>query len=84
MKNSKSWVRAGSLAAIVAVPALALAFLGSDMLAGISLPGLHISETREFNRNGQNLAAPAAISDSADVFLGDWQNTVRTPPSPRI
>lgn len=83
MKNTKSWVRSGSLAAVIAVPALALAFLGSDMLSGLSVPGFQISETREFNLNGQNLAAPAA-ADSAEIFLGNWQNTVRTPPSPRI
>ena len=84
MMNTKSWVRAGSLAAFVAVPALAVAFLGGDLLAGFSVPGLQISETREFNKTGQTLAAPATADSSVDVFLGNWQNTVRTPPSPRI
>lgn len=85
MKNSKSVVRTGSLAALVAVPVLAFAFLGSDLLAGLSLPSIQTSETRDFNFNGQNLAAPVnATDDSVDVFLGNWQNTVRTPPSPRI
>jgi hypothetical protein len=85
MKNSKGLVRTGSVAALIAVPALAVAFLGSDLLAGLSLPNCQISETRDFNYNGQNLAAPAnATTDSVDVFLGNWQNTVRTPPSPRI
>jgi hypothetical protein len=83
--NKQSWIRAGSLAAFVAVPALAVAFLGSDLCAGFCVPGVQISETREFNSKGQNLAAPAADANSpVDVFLGNWQNTVRTPPSPRI
>ncbi len=85
MKNNKSWVRTGSLAAMIAVPALAVAFLGGDLLSGLSVPSLQISETRDFNLNGQNLAAPVnATTDSVEVFLGNWQNTVRTPPSPRI
>ncbi|MBX7105328.1 MAG: hypothetical protein K1X57_14690 [Gemmataceae bacterium] len=81
-----SIMRKTSIAAVVAVPALAVAFLGGNLLAGFELPSLNVSDTREFNAGGQNLAAPAKVTadDKAEVFLGTWQNTVRNPPSPRL
>lgn len=83
---SSNWVRNGSLAGLVALPALAVAFLGGD-LTGLSIPSPQSAETREFNLNGQNLTVPAtapATEQPVDVFLNNWQNTVRTPPSPRL
>lgn len=82
MAKSNSLVRGGSIAALVAVPALSVAFLGSNLVAGLTLPTMNVSDTREFNQSGQNLAAPA--SNDTEVFLDTWQNTVRNPPSPRI
>jgi hypothetical protein len=84
---SSKWVRNGSVAALVAVPCLAVAFLGGNLFGGFSLPGLQLAETREFNLNGQNLSVPAAqptADQPVEVFLNDWQNTVREPPSPRV
>lgn len=85
MTSTMSWVRSGSLAAMVAVPALAVAFLG---IGGLHVPTrFNVGETREFNLSGQNLAAPWAAQageEPIDLFLTNWQNTVRTPPSPRL
>lgn len=83
MMNSRNGVRSLSIAALVAVPAFAVAFLG---LGGFSVPSWQMSETRTFNHNGQNIAVPAAIEadQPVDLFLNNWQNTVRIPPSPRV
>ena len=85
MAKTCSLVRCGSLAAVVAVPALAVAFFGFGAGA-FSFGNPQVSETRDFNRGGQNVTVPAGASDAApaEVFLENWQNTVRTPPSPRI
>jgi len=84
---SSNWVRSGSLAGLVALPALAVAFLGGE-LTGLSIPAPQSAETREFNLNGQNLVVPGPAKQAAEqpveVFLNNWQNTVRTPPSPRL
>jgi hypothetical protein len=83
MKNSLNGVRSLSIAALVAVPVFAVAFLG---LGGFDLPAWQMNETRTFNLNGQNIAVPAAIEadQPVDLFLNNWQNTVRIPPSPRV
>jgi len=83
---SANWVRKGSLAALVAVPCLGVAFLGV-LPTGLTLPSLRNAETRAFNLDGQNLATPAAqqaAEEPVEVFLNNWQNTVREPPSPRL
>jgi hypothetical protein len=76
------------LAAVVAVPSLAVAFLGGNLFTGSILPGsAPVSETRDFYYSGQKLtlpAAPAGEAQPTDQFLGNWQNTVRIPPSPRV
>lgn len=84
--SKANWMRTGSVAAVVAIPALAVAFLGGNLGASFEVPSAQVAETRSFNLNGQNLSAPAKISasDANEVFLGTWQNTVRNPPSPRI
>lgn len=76
-------VRTASIAALVAVPAMAVAFLG---LGGLDLPRFQMTDTRSFNANGQALTAPATIEadQPVEIFLNNWQNTVRTPPSPRV
>jgi hypothetical protein len=82
-----NWVRCGSLAAVIAVPALAVAFLGGNLFSGSVVPGtVSVTDTRDFYFSGQQLStpAPAAAPQQAEEFLGNWQNTVRTPPSPRI
>ena len=86
MTKSRSWVRSGSIAAMVAVPALAIAFLGGDILAGRNLPSLQIGATRDFTAHGSTLSNPAkaTATDSNEVFLGTWQNTVIIPPTPRV
>lgn len=84
MKSSLSGVRGVSLAALVAVPSMAVAFLG---LGGVNLPRFQVSETRQFNASGQQMTTPSATTDAeqpVEVFLNNWQNTVRTPPSPRL
>jgi hypothetical protein len=83
MKRSMSGVRGASLAALVAVPALAVAFLG---LGGFDLPRFQVNETRQFNANGQQMTQPTTTETEqpVEIFLNNWQNTVRTPPSPRI
>jgi hypothetical protein len=83
MKSSLNGVRGLSILALVAVPAFAVAFLG---LGGVNLPSWQLSETRNFNLNGQNIAVPTAIEaeQPVDMFLNNWQNTVRVPPSPRV
>jgi len=81
-------VQCGSVAALIAIPALAVAFLSGSLAGGLSLPSLQLSETREFNRAGQNLTVPAdtkeKVGEPVEIFLGDWQNTTRIPPSPRV
>jgi hypothetical protein len=82
-KNAK-WVRTGSMAALIAVPTLAVAFL---FTAGASVPSFQVKETREFNHAGQNIGVQTQTKDAVeqvDVFLGEWQNTVRTSPTPRV
>lgn len=83
-----NWVRCGSLATVVAVPSLAVAFLGGNLFSGSIVPDrAPIAETRDFYYSGQKLTAPTAPAketQQAEEFLGNWQNTVRTPPSPRI
>lgn len=87
----RSWVRTGTLMGLAIVPLLAVALLGAGLL-NLSgqvpgLPGgLMIQQTRAFNLNGQAVPAPQADSAAMPVeeFMTNWQNTVRTPPSPRI
>ncbi|MFL5328021.1 MAG: hypothetical protein ACJ8C4_03845 [Gemmataceae bacterium] len=84
---SKNWVRTGTVAAVLAVPALAVAFLGSSLTAGLSIPSLQLAETRDFNRAGQTIAVTTEKKDApeqVEIYLGDWQNTVRTAPTPRV
>lgn len=90
-RPTSRWLRAGSLAAVIAVPALAVAvFGGSAVTAGTpGLPGAwQVEQTRAFNRAGQNLSVPATATNSlpadqaVETFLNTWQNTARPLPSP--
>ena len=84
MSKNANWVRTGSVAALIAVPALAVAFL---FTAGASVPSFQVKETREFNHAGQNIGVttqPKNAVNEVNVFLGEWQNTVRNSPTPRV
>jgi hypothetical protein len=84
---SKNLVRTGTVAAVLAVPALAVAFLGSSLTAGLSVPSLQLAETRDFNRAGQTIAVSTEkknATEKVEAYLGEWQNTVRTEPTPRV
>jgi hypothetical protein len=73
-----------------AVPALAILTLGSGVftgnLTGGAMPSqTTVAETREFSRQGDDLAAlTGAKADGSDeAAMSQWQNTVRRRPSPR-
>jgi len=75
---------------LVAVPALAILSLGSGLLTGdvtgSAAPATaSVQDTREFSRQGDDLAAlTGAKADGSDeAALSQWQNTVRRRPSPR-
>jgi len=78
-----------TVACLVLVPALAIVALGSSLsltTGGPAAPGgLLLTETREFARQGDAVPAAAKAADQGTVeeFADTWQNTVRTPPSPR-
>lgn len=79
-KCLKTW----SVAALVAVPTLAAAFL---FTASLSVPAPQLAETRDFNRAHQNIGVTTQSKETVeqvDVFLGEWQNTVRDSPTPRV
>ena len=88
--------RALTWAGLVLVPALAIVALGSGLLptllgspSAAPVPsGLLLSETRQLNFQGNDLASSPAVKlgqhESIDQFMDTWQNTVRVPPSPRL
>lgn len=87
--QSRNWVRTGTVAVIAVVPLLAIALLATGLFSFPSdLPntpgGFMVQQTRDFNHSGQLQTAPAAKDMPVEEFMTNWQNTVRTPPSPRI
>ena len=91
MSRSTNKRSLGTLVALVLVPVAAVAVLGVGLgtASGDSAPGgLLLNDTRAFTAAGENLAAdPAAVARAdetkVDEFLTDWQNTVRSAPSPK-
>jgi hypothetical protein len=88
-QSGRKATRGLTVACLVLVPALAIVALGSSLsltMGGPAVPsGLLLTETREFARQGDAVPAAAKPADqgTAEEFADSWQNTVRTPPSPR-
>lgn len=75
---------------LAAAPALAIITLGAGVLSGSLSSGnvpanTSMTDTREFSRQGDDLAALTGTkSDGSDESaMNQWQNTVRRRPSPR-
>jgi hypothetical protein len=72
---------------LAAVPAVGILALGAGVMTGemtgSAPPTASVSDTRELNRLGDDLAGLTGAPASNETALDQWQNTVRRRPSPR-
>lgn len=88
--NRRNVTRQVTWTVLAAAPALAIVTLGAGVFSGSMTSGpvpanTSMADTREFSRQGDDLAAlTGAKADGTDESaMNQWQNTVRRRPSPR-